>query len=109
MRCWHKFAGVKSWADVGIRSGSHGSCNDVTKQVGGAIATNSPRALCTWPVALTSDPSRLQCECYDGWGSDDDIALYKAPDCSARVCPSGKAWADVPTSSTRAHALAECR
>ena len=37
-----------------------------------------------------------------------DISFYKAPDCSARTCPSGRAWADVPSSSTVAHAFAEC-
>ncbi|CAM9227933.1 unnamed protein product [Chrysoparadoxa australica] len=48
------------------------------------------------------------CTCYEGWGADSDISLYKAADCSARACPSGKAWADVPSSATTAHAEAEC-
>merc|ERR1719506_1660422 len=48
------------------------------------------------------------CSCFEGWGADSDITFYHAPDCSARVCPSGRAWADVPTSSTNAHAYAEC-
>ena len=39
-------------------------------------------------------------ECFEGWGSSSDISFYKAPDCSARVCPSGRAWADVPSGST---------
>ena len=25
-----------------------------------------------------------KCTCYDGWGSDSDIADYKSPDCSTR-------------------------
>jgi hypothetical protein len=29
------------------------------------------------------------CVCYAGWGGPSDIAVYKAPDCSGRVCPSG--------------------
>lgn len=50
------------------------------------------------------------CSCDDGYGSSNDISLYKAADCSARVCPNGNAWADVPTGSTSyyAHAKAEC-
>lgn len=48
------------------------------------------------------------CACYQGWGSSSDVTLYRAPDCSARVCPSGPAWADVPTSTTLAHQQAEC-
>lgn len=52
--------------------------------------------------------STSSCECYDGWGSSSDIAFYKAPDCSERICPSDRAWADVPSSSTTAHAITEC-
>lgn len=52
--------------------------------------------------------STSTCECFEGWGSSTDISFYKAPDCSARVCPAGRAWADVPTSSTQAHAYMEC-
>lgn len=48
------------------------------------------------------------CNCYEGWGADTDVTLYRAPDCSARVCPSFKAWGDVPSSTTTAHAVAEC-
>lgn len=48
------------------------------------------------------------CSCYSGWGSASDISYYKAPDCSLRVCPAGRAWGDVPISSTSAHALQEC-
>lgn len=50
----------------------------------------------------------VSCECDDGWGSSADITLYRSPDCSARTCPAGKAWGDLPTGSTSAHALAEC-
>jgi hypothetical protein len=48
------------------------------------------------------------CACYDGWGSSTDISFYKAPDCSMRVCPSDRAWADIPSSATTAHAIMEC-
>ena len=54
------------------------------------------------------DASTSRCLCYNGWGSDTDVALYKAPDCSARTCPADAAWVDVPTSATTAHGLAEC-
>mmetsp|Transcript_4462 Transcript_4462/g.5785 ORF Transcript_4462/g.5785 Transcript_4462/m.5785 type:complete len:279 (+) Transcript_4462:229-1065(+) len=52
--------------------------------------------------------STSSCECYDGYGSESDITDYRSPSCNTRVCPSGKAWADVPTASDTAHALAEC-
>eukprot|EP01039_Chlorochromonas_danica_P010178 gene10178-11262_t len=48
------------------------------------------------------------CVCFDGWGSPNDITLYRAPDCSKRSCPADRAWADVPLSSTSAHQMAEC-
>lgn len=48
------------------------------------------------------------CNCYAGWGATTDITLYRAPDCTARVCPAGNAWADVPTGGQQAHELAEC-
>lgn len=52
--------------------------------------------------------STSTCACYEGWGATSDITFYRAPDCSARVCPNGRAWADVPTSPTTAHAYMEC-
>ena len=48
------------------------------------------------------------CVCDDGWGGQNDISIYKAPDCSLRTCPSGPAWADLPTVEGLAHNLAEC-
>jgi hypothetical protein len=48
------------------------------------------------------------CNCFEGWGASTDITLYRAADCSARTCPSFRAWGDVPTSSTTAHNYAEC-
>jgi hypothetical protein len=48
------------------------------------------------------------CTCYEGYGAPSDITLYRAPDCSALTCPSGRAWADVPTASKVAHDYAEC-
>ncbi len=38
------------------------------------------------------DPDTALCVCSDGWGSASDVADYKAPDCSLRVCASGPAW-----------------
>jgi hypothetical protein len=49
-----------------------------------------------------------KCKCDDGWGSDSDFAVYKAPDCSLRVCPVGVAWSDMPTTNVTAHSVAEC-
>lgn len=54
-------------------------------------------------VGLTST-----CACFPGYGASTDVTLYRAPDCSARTCPSGRAWADVPLTSLAAHALSEC-
>lgn len=48
------------------------------------------------------------CDCYVGWGAATDITTYRSPDCSQRVCPSGKAWGDIPQSATKAHHLMEC-
>mmetsp|Transcript_26866 Transcript_26866/g.56128 ORF Transcript_26866/g.56128 Transcript_26866/m.56128 type:complete len:267 (-) Transcript_26866:37-837(-) len=56
----------------------------------------------------TCTVSTGKCSCYEGWGADTDKAYYKAPDCSKRTCPSGRAWGDVPTTTSNAHALAEC-
>lgn len=57
------------------------------------------------------NPNTRACSCFHGWGSATDLTLTPAamsPDCSKRVCPSGKAWFDVPTSATNGHAFAEC-
>lgn len=48
------------------------------------------------------------CLCHDGWGSENDVTIYKSPDCSLRVCPSDRAWADIPTGPRSAHAVMEC-
>lgn len=48
----------------------------------------------------------LYCQCEDGWGSLNDVSQLKAPDCSARVCPSGRSWA--AGNSTKATAIKEC-
>ncbi len=52
--------------------------------------------------------STSTCACYDGWGSSKDVTFYRAPDCSVRTCPSDRAWADIPSGPTTAHAVAEC-
>jgi hypothetical protein len=57
----------------------------------------------------TCDTSTNICTCIDGYGSLTDISsVPKSPKCDMRVCPVGRAWTDVPTSATKAHALAEC-
>ena len=38
------------------------------------------------------DGATAICACADGWGSATDIAEYKAPDCSLRVCANGLSW-----------------
>lgn len=48
------------------------------------------------------------CECFDGYGAATDVTLFRAADCSARTCPSHRAWSDIPSSTTIAHAVAEC-
>jgi hypothetical protein len=54
------------------------------------------------------DTVNSKCLCYNGFGSETDVSTYKAPDCSMRSCPADKAWVDVPTGATTAHAVAEC-
>lgn len=56
----------------------------------------------------TCDTVNSKCNCFSGWGSSSDVSVYKAPDCSLRVCPSDAAWVDIPTGQTTAHAAAEC-
>ena len=51
------------------------------------------------------------CICREGFGSPEDLILTGKSirkDCSERVCPSGKAIADIPKSSIKAHDMAEC-
>jgi hypothetical protein len=48
------------------------------------------------------------CACFPGYGADTDVTFYRAPDCSMRTCPAGKAWADVPSNENTAHQLTEC-
>jgi len=31
--------------------------------------------------------STSTCSCFEGWGASTDITFYRAPDCSARICP----------------------
>ena len=39
------------------------------------------------------------CSCFDG---------YTGAACEQRVCPTGPAWADIPTDTDTAHGLVEC-
>ncbi|KAJ0397255.1 hypothetical protein P43SY_008583 [Pythium insidiosum] len=48
------------------------------------------------------------CTCYEGFGAATDVAYYKAPDCSQRVCPSAPSWSGIPTGQFQGHPLAEC-
>lgn len=48
------------------------------------------------------------CLCSDGWGSPRDIADFKSNDCALRVCPAGKAWADVSDIEGDVHRVTEC-
>jgi hypothetical protein len=52
--------------------------------------------------------SRNLCTCDEGWGSPTDIATYKSPDCSLRVCASGMQWGSLATTNTSAHTTLEC-
>eukprot|EP00949_MAST-11_sp_MAST-11-sp1_P003496 g3496.t1 len=54
------------------------------------------------------DPQTKSCSCYDGYGSSADISEFKDPACATRVCPSGAAWWDLPSSTTTSHGLKEC-
>mmetsp|Transcript_30583 Transcript_30583/g.68364 ORF Transcript_30583/g.68364 Transcript_30583/m.68364 type:complete len:492 (-) Transcript_30583:3-1478(-) len=52
-----------------------------------------------------------RCECFTGFGGTGDLVLTGrdlAADCSSRVCPAGKAFADLPSAANKAHAVAEC-
>jgi hypothetical protein len=56
----------------------------------------------------TGGSPTYKCACFDGFGSDADIAEYKAPDCSLRTCPYGRRWFDIAQTTTSAHRNAEC-
>lgn len=52
-----------------------------------------------------------KCICQEGFGSPVDTIMLGQnirKDCSQKVCPSGKAIADIPSSATQAHSSAEC-
>lgn len=49
-----------------------------------------------------------KCNCFEGWGADSDLTNYRAPDCSAKVCPSGTSWGDLALPTGEAHQPAEC-
>lgn len=49
-----------------------------------------------------------KCICDPGWGAITDVTDYKSPDCSAKTCPAGKSWGDIPTSASAAHKHTEC-
>ena len=48
------------------------------------------------------------CICDSGYGAPSDVTQYRAPDCSARSCPSHRAWTELPTPSGQAHSIVEC-
>lgn len=49
-----------------------------------------------------------QCECFEGWGAPNDVTILRANDCSARTCPHGPSWGDLPDPYGVAHQKAEC-
>jgi DNA-binding beta-propeller fold protein YncE len=57
---------------------------------------------------VCSDDMTRTCNCFEGWGAFTDITNFRSGSCITRVCPSGRAWVDVPTATTVAHAAAEC-
>ena len=51
------------------------------------------------------------CRCFEGFGKYDDLTQPGrdiAANCSQRVCPRGRAIADIATAPNTAHAMAEC-
>lgn len=57
----------------------------------------------------TCNTNTNKCTCLDGWGGPNDITAQPlSPNCDEQVCPAGSAWVDVPSTATKAHALAEC-
>lgn len=59
-------------------------------------------------VASTHGSPSVSCHCFDGWGSQRDIAIDRMHDCSQRSCPVGIATAELPTENESAHPLREC-
>jgi len=56
----------------------------------------------------TCDYCYNTCTCDMGYGHPSEIYEYVKIDCGDRVCPSGRAIRDLPTSHEHAHPLAEC-
>jgi hypothetical protein len=57
------------------------------------------------------DHCSSNCECFAGYGHEDDFVMVGADlanNCSQKVCPAGRAIADVATGIHKAHAPAEC-
>lgn len=58
------------------------------------------------------DISISKCNCYDGYGSANDLAVAVSndfqADCSAQTCPLGYASGSVPSNGTGVHRLIEC-
>lgn len=53
-----------------------------------------------------------KCVCDEGWGAAIDVTNYRSSDCSARTCPAGVSWGDLPATNATgflsAHRVAEC-
>lgn len=80
-------------------------CSVFQAMVDGVLVTCSGHGTCTSQTKA--------CSCYEGFGSVTELARklqppHPAPDCSERVCPFGKSWADIPISATQAHQEVEC-
>jgi hypothetical protein len=104
--------GDKSWSSDGISLGPsafESSCCLIWKS---GICTQHAGFGCDMQNHCNGhgvcDHCTRTCKCLEGWGADTDVSLFKARDCSRRVCPQGAAFVDVPTGATTAHAMAEC-
>lgn len=74
--------------------GSSGDCGHLLTPI-----TACPGATeCNGHGTCHDHPTYL-CECDDGW---------QGGDCNERVCPSGFAWFDDPSTDDKAHEMAEC-
>lgn len=68
-------------------------------QLDGSLCLNRCQAGQWPPHGYCSEDLLRVCQCSDQWAGG-------AHDCSERVCPSGRAWFDMPTSATEAHTTA---
>jgi len=94
-----------------VQSGTYNPFNGVDVGANSALSCQDVNADCTDFGSCSGHglcTGYRTCVCFEGFGAPGDFTSLRSMDCSTRICPAGKAWVDIPTAATTAHALAEC-